>query len=74
MRKEYVILSSISNGLNESYKSYEELKERVQYIKNNKELFKHNSMLFIYIDTYNENGKITDWEQLEIIDFNKLED
>lgn len=68
---EYKLLSSITGGLNEVYNTFEEIKERFNYIKNHKEEFKSNSMIFAYMNVYNENGKIVDWKTLGIIDFNK---
>lgn len=69
MKKEYKILSSITGGLNETYNNIEDLKERVNYIEQNKDEFKHNSMIFIYVNIYNENGKITNDKMLKTIDF-----
>ena len=69
MKKEYKILSSITSGLNETYNNFEDLKRRVNYIEQNKNKFKHNSMLFIYINIYNENNKIIDSKTLKVIDF-----
>ena len=72
MRKEYKIVSSITYGLNETYKTFEELKERVDYIEQHKDIFKNNSMLFVYRYIYNEEGKIVDNKTLKIIDFKEM--
>ena len=72
MKKEYKLISSISYGLNETYNTYDEMKERFMYIMNNKEEFKKNSMIYAYVNVYNEEGKITAQSKtLGIIDFNK---
>ena len=71
-KKEYKLISSISYGLNETYNTYDEMKERFMYIMNNKEEFKKNSMIYAYVNVYNEEGKITAQSKtLGIIDFNK---
>lgn len=69
MRKEYKLISSITGGINESYNTFEELKERWNYIKNNKEEFKKNSMIFASVNYYNEEGKISKWDSLGSIKF-----
>lgn len=71
MKKEYKLLSSITGGINETFKTRDELKERFDYIKENKEEFKNNSMIYAYVNIYNENDKIKDSKTLGIIDFNK---
>lgn len=68
---EYKLLSSITGGLNEVYDTFEEVKERFMYIMNHKEEFKKNSMIFAYMNVYNEEGKIVKWETLGTIDLNK---
>lgn len=69
MRKEYKIISSITGGLNETYKTYEDIKKRYEYIKSNKEEFKKNSMLYFYSYVYNEEDKIVKDKTLGIIKF-----
>lgn len=69
MKKEYRLLSSITNGINETYYNIEDLKERFNYIKDNKEEFKNNSMIYAYVNVYNENGKISRTKTLGEIKF-----
>ena len=68
---EYKLLSSITGGLNEVYDTFDEVKERFMYIMNHKEEFKSNSMIFAYMNVYNEEGKIVQYKTLGTIDLNK---
>ena len=54
---EYRIVSSCTSGINETYKDFGQFKERYNYIKNNQDQFKNNSMIYFYKHTYNEEGK-----------------
>ena len=67
MRIEYRIVSSITNGINETYTNLKDYKERFYYIFNHKEEFKNNSMIYFYRHTYNEEGKYTS-KTLSVID------
>ena len=72
MKREYKILSSITGGINETYNNIEDLNKRVNYIEQNKENFKNNKTIFIYVNIYNKNDKIVDNKRLKIIDFKEV--
>lgn len=67
-RKEYVLLSSRTNGLNETYKTIEDLKKRYYYIKGHQNEFKE-SMIYAYVNVYNEDGKIVNYKTIGCIKF-----
>ena len=71
MRREYVLLSSRTGGLRETFKTYEEIKERYNYIKEHKNEFKE-SMIFAYVNIYNEEDKITNDKTLGCIKFDEV--
>lgn len=70
MKTEYKLESSRTGGLQETYKTFEEIKKRYNYIKEHKEEFVNESMIFAYKHIYNEEGKITAQSRtLGVIDF-----
>ena len=67
MRKEYKILSSRTGGINEVYKNIDDVKKRYEYIKSHQDEFKSNSMIYVYVNVYNDEGKIKDWKTLAVL-------
>lgn len=71
MKIEYKIISSITGGINETYTDIDEVKKRYKYINSHKKELSKNSMIYIYKNIYNEEGKIKNSKTLAIIDLRK---
>ena len=71
-RIEYKLVSSVANGISEVYIDKEELKNRINYITMNKEMFKSNRMIYVYGYVYNENDKIVYDRTLQVIDLREI--
>lgn len=65
---EYRIMSSRSDGINESYYNLRQFKDRFYDIVINFKDYKDNSMIYFYKNIYNKEGKITKWETLHVLD------
>lgn len=75
IKTNYNLLSSMTGGLNETYNTFEEMNNRLNYIKNHKQEFINNSMIYARKNEYYERDDNTYLEQttLEYIDLKEVQ-